>query len=279
MKATQEKTFHTWCLLMQKKICTALESLEQKFQTPCTFQTKEWLRPGGGGGQMALLEGNLFEKAGVNVSCVHGTFSDAFRQKMPGCEKSSTFWAAGLSLVIHPRSPHVPIIHMNVRHIRTQKHWFGGGIDLTPVFPDAEDTKAFHQGLQKTCDLFDKTYYPTFKAAADQYFWLSHRNASRGVGGIFYDNLIKPFDDGFAFTQAIGTLFLALYTPLVQKNWKKPVTSQDRNAQLIKRGRYVEFNLLYDRGTRFGLETDGNIDAILMSLPPLAAWPSPLTNA
>ena len=276
---SEKESFYTWCTNLQEIICEKLETLEYRFsKAPHTFSTKNWERPGGGGGRMALLEGELFEKAGVNVSCVHGTFKETFRSKIPGCDKKGRFWASGLSLVIHPKPPHVPIIHMNVRHIKTQKQWFGGGIDLTPVFPTQSDTLFFHTELQKICDTFDTGYYPRFKQWADTYFWLPHRKEARGVGGIFYDNLDVPFDTGFAFTKAIGESFTQIYAHLVEHNWKKAYAEKERAAQLKKRGRYAEFNLLYDRGTRFGLETDGNIDAILMSLPPLAAWPSPLNN-
>jgi len=266
--------FQHVCENAQKKICTALEGLE----TGSLFQTHNWERPGGGGGTMALLNGTLFEKAGVNTSTVYGTFSPEFQKKIPGCENDPSFWASGLSLVIHPKSPHVPIIHMNVRHIQTQKHWFGGGIDLTPTYPNTEDTSFFHQTLKEVCDRFDPAYYPRFKKWADDYFWIPHRKEPRGVGGIFYDTLILPFEKGLAFTQAVANTFIPLYTHLVQKHQHTPTSPKEQEDLFKKRGRYVEFNLIYDRGTTFGLKTDGNIEAILMSLPPLAAWPSPFND-
>lgn len=249
-----------------------MESLEAQYspQSKYTFSRKDWRRPGGGGGRMAILEGSLFEKAGVNVSTVYGHLTEDGSQK--------PFWASGLSLVMHPRSPHIPAIHMNTRMMETDKTWFGGGIDLNPTFPETDETGFFHAALQKTCNSFDKTYYPTFKKEADDYFFIPHRQAHRGVGGVFYDNLQLPFETGFQFTKAIGNLFAPLYTDIVQRKWKKDWTELDRKAQLVKRGHYAEFNLLYDRGTAFGLKTQGATDAIFMAIPPLAAWPSPLSE-
>ena len=271
----QEKT-SSWFNDLQRDICQKLESLEHLFGHPnATFLRKKWQRPGGGGGTMALLEGTLFEKAGVNVSTVHGTLSPEFCAHIPGASKNPSFWASGISIVIHPRSPFIPIIHMNTRHIQTARAWFGGGIDLTPVFPDKNDTQFFHNGLQKVCDRFDKNYYPRFKKWADEYFFIKHRQEARGVGGIFYDNLEDNLETDFAFSKAVGQTFMPLYTPLVEKYAKKVWTPEDKDQQLVKRGRYVEFNLVYDRGTTFGLKTDGFIEAILMSLPPMASWPAP----
>ncbi len=266
----------SWFSHLQQQICCELEALESLYhpQDPKVFQTKKWERPGGGGGTMAILSGHVFEKAGVNVSTVHGTFSEAFRAHMPGAEDDPRFWASGISIVIHPRSPYVPIIHMNTRHIQTTRAWFGGGIDMTPAIVDPEDTQQFHKALRDVCDGFDKTYYPRFKAWADEYFYIKHRQEPRGVGGIFYDNL-EGLNDTFAFTQAVGRAFMPIYAPIVKKHWHTPWGDKEREAQLIKRGRYVEFNLVYDRGTTFGLKTDGFIEAILMSLPPMASWPAP----
>lgn len=223
---------------------------------------------------MALLTGNLFEKAGVNVSTVYGDGGD-----LPNDFPQTPFWASGLSLVIHPRSPHIPAIHMNTRLMCAQHSWFGGGIDLTPTLPCAKETRGFHHHLKRVCDAFDKSYYPRFKEAADTYFFLPHRKKPRGVGGIFYDQLTGPFPRLFAFTQALGEAFVPLYSPLVTDNWHKPWGEKERQAQLEKRAHYAEFNLLYDRGTLFGLKTKGCIDAIFMSLPPLASWPSPLKES
>lgn len=270
-----------WFQSLQTVICSGLEALESEFDSvgePPRFRRETWERSGGGGGCMALLQGRLFEKAGVNVSTVFGEFSQEFSAAIPGAGQDPRFWASGLSLVIHPRSPHVPIVHMNTRHIVTTTSWFGGGIDLTPVFPDGEQTGFFHQHLEQVCNCFDPTFYPKFKEWADTYFYLPHRGEMRGVGGIFYDDLVvrEDWDVSMEFTKAVGEAFLDVYAPLVRQNWHKPVSASDLEAQLRKRGRYVEFNLLYDRGTLFGLKTGGKTEAILMSLPPLAGWLGPV---
>jgi coproporphyrinogen III oxidase len=270
MLSEEQKTrASTWFSSLQTHLIDILEGFEQGIK----FVRKPWDRPGGGGGTMALLEGQVFEKAGVNVSTVFGEFSEEFRAHIPGAEQDPRFWASGISVVIHPYSPHIPIIHMNTRMIVTQKQWVGGGIDLTPCLPIDKDTTDFHAALKKTCDMFDLTYYPTFKKGADDYFYLPHRQEPRGVGGIFYDYLNSgDWEKDFSFTQAVGRTLAMIYPELVSRHLKTPWTEADRKAQLKKRGRYVEFNLLYDRGTLFGLKTGGNVEAILMSLPPLVEW-------
>ena len=269
-----------WFEGLRDRICAAFEQLESDFRgpdhdllPPGRFSRIPWTREDGGGGVMALLRGRVFEKVGVNVSTVWGAFRPEFAAQIPGAAEDPRFWASGISLVAHPRSPHVPPAHMNTRHVQTTHAWFGGGADLNPIVPDAADTAAFHARLEQACALFDPTYYPRFKAWADEYFYLPHRDEHRGVGGIFFDYLEDDLERQFAFTRAVGEAFLEVYPRLVARHLDRPWTAAERAHQLERRGRYVEFNLLYDRGTQFGLKTGGNPEAILMSLPPLVAWP------
>ncbi len=257
-----------WFEELRNLICSEFESIDgSKFQRKC------WERPGGGGGEISIMYGNIFEKIGVNISTVYGEFPEQFRKEIPGTDKSPNFWASGISLVAHMKSPHIPAVHMNTRFIVTNMEWFGGGADLTPIYHDENDAKDFHNAFKNTCNKFDSSYYPKFKKHCDEYFYLKHRKEPRGIGGIFYDNLNSgDWDKDFNFTKEVGKTFLNIYSDIVKRHKDKPWTEEERAYQLMRRGRYVEFNLLYDRGTRFGLMTEGNVEAILMSLPPVVTW-------
>jgi coproporphyrinogen III oxidase len=277
----QQQAARDWFEALRERICAAFEEIEREAGSDAAFTFTPWERtdatgePGannGGGGVHGQMSGKVFEKVGVNVSTVGGQFSPEFAANIPGAEDDPSFFATGISLVAHMANPHVPAVHMNTRFLTTTKRWFGGGADLNPAIPYAQDSEAFHARLRAACAAHDPTFYPRFSKWAEEYFWLPHRGVARGVGGIFYDHLEGHFDAHFAFTREVGEAFLDIFPKIVRLRRDTPFTPDDMERLLEFRGRYVEFNLLYDRGTLFGLKTGGNIDAILMSLPPLAKW-------
>lgn len=279
-----------WFEKLQIDLINRFEQLESSAPaelygiTNAKFEKTTWHRGDGtediGGGVMAVLRGRFFEKAGIHVSTVFGSFSEAFRAQIPGAEQNEgKFWASGISLIAHPRNPHVPAVHLNTRMIITSKNWFGGGADLTPLLDyqrtDAfEDTVLFHSAFQDACKVHSVANYDQFKKNCDEYFYLTHRDEPRGTGGIFFDQLNSgDWEEDFAFTKAVGTTFADVYPEIARRRMNETWTEQEREEQLIRRGRYVEFNLLYDRGTTFGLKTGGNVESILSSMPPLVKWP------
>jgi coproporphyrinogen III oxidase len=313
----QKETASAWFTALRDQICASYEAIEREMGSDACFERTPWQKSPEemlqGSGEVSLMKGQVFEKVGVNISTVHGEFSEAFRKEIPAAADDPRFWASGISLVAHPRSPLVPAAHFNTRMITVGnglRLWFGGGGDLNPMIEDAQDTADFHAAFEQCCDAYDAQLYPALKAWCDEYFYIPHRGRARGVGGIFYDYLglhslgeatsaidpaqfgkgglgkehtragmalcaDMPFDwhQAFAFTRAVGETFASIYPALIRRHMHKTFTPAQREIQLIKRGHYAEYNLLYDRGTRFGLMTGGNPEAILMSLPPEAKWP------
>ncbi|MES2984268.1 MAG: oxygen-dependent coproporphyrinogen oxidase [Pseudomonadota bacterium] len=314
MTIDQKKAAATdWFRSLRDQICKEFETIEAEMGSDARFTLTPWQRPEGGGGEMGTMKGNIFEKVGVNISTVHGEFSEQFRKEIPGAASDPRFWATGISLVAHMASPHVPAAHFNTRMIivgeQAARLWFGGGGDLNPMAPNDADTHDFHAALRTACDSSSADFYPAFSGWCDEYFYLPHRNESRGVGGIFYDylglnrlgldstpvatgqfgkgglgkqatahgmdiaaNAALDWDGAFAFTQTVGRAFATVYPALIRRHMQRAWTDAERHHQLVRRGRYAEYNLLYDRGTRFGLMTGGNTEAILMSLPPVVIW-------
>jgi coproporphyrinogen III oxidase len=273
----QQQAARDWFEALRTRICDEFVAIEREADSDACFEFIPWERTDedgapGGGGVRGQMTGKIFEKVGVNVSTVGGRFSPEFAKQIPGAEDDPSFFATGISLVAHMANPHVPAVHMNTRFLTTTRRWFGGGADLNPAIPYQEDTDAFHARMRAACAAHDPTFYPRFSKWAEEYFWIPHRNRARGVGGIFFDRLEDHFDEHFAFTRDVGEAFLDIFPQIVRNRMATPFSEADMEELLEFRGRYVEFNLLYDRGTLFGLKTGGNIDAILMSLPPLAKW-------
>ena len=273
----QQSAARAWFETLRDRICAAFEAIEREAGSDAAFAYTPWDRVDpsgepGGGGVRGVMKGRVFEKVGVNVSTVGGTFEGEFGKTIHGAGDDPRFFATGISLVAHLANPHAPAVHMNCRFLRTTKQWFGGGADLNPPLPVAGDTADFHAAMKAACDAHDPIYYDRFKAWADEYFYIPHRQVHRGVGGIFFDHLEGGFDDDFAFVRDVGEAFLQVYPAIIRRRMDAPFTDADLAQMRAWRGRYAEFNLVYDRGTLFGLKTGGNIDAILMSLPPVATW-------
>jgi coproporphyrinogen III oxidase len=272
-KEIKKKLASNWFKLLQNVICSNIEELEKK---KIKFKSKIWnrskIKDEGGGEFKVLKNGKIFEKVGVNFSEVYGKFPKEMKGKIPGTSKKLNFWAAGISVVMHMKNPHIPAIHFNTRFIFTSHGWFGGGMDVTPCIKDPKEKKLLHSELKKMCDRHNKAYYKKYKKWCDEYFYLPHRKETRGIGGIFFDYKKDNWEKDFKFVCDLGVTFKIIFNSIINKKYKKKWTIKEKELQYIKRGRYTEFNLIYDRGTKFGLQTGGNTEGILMSLPPIAKW-------
>ena len=263
----------SWFKTLQDSICHSISELEKnKIKFESTTWKRDQNKDEGGGEYRILKDGRIFDKVGVNFSKVYGKFPKHFQKQIPGAEKNPNFWASGISVVMHMKNPLIPAMHFNTRYICTSHDWFGGGMDVTPSKKDENEKKEFHRILKKMCNRYNKKYYPKYKKWCDEYFYLPHRKEARGIGGIFFDYKMNNFEKDFKFVRDVGTTFELIFKKIIKKKLKKKWTLRDKEMQYIKRGRYTEFNLLYDRGTKFGLQTGGNVEGILMSLPPIAKW-------
>ena len=268
----KKKFTKNWFKILQDMICSEIEELENKSKFKLTNWQRNKSKDEGGGEYRILENGKIFEKVGVNFSEVYGKFSEKFKDRIPGTKNDPSFWASGISVVMHMKNPHIPAMHFNTRYIHTSYGWFGGGMDVTPCFEDKNLKKWFHNELKKTCDSHNKKFYKKYKKQCDEYFYLPHRKETRGIGGIFFDYKKENWEKDFKFVRDVGLTFKQVFKDIIMKKNKKKWTKKQKEVQYLKRGRYIEFNLLYDRGTKFGLQTGGNTDAILMSLPPIAKW-------
>ena len=263
----KKKLAKEWFKKLQNNICNCIEQIEKENGYKIKFKKNKWKY-----GEFRIIKGRIIEKGGVAFSNVSGKFSKDFAKKIPGTKNNKSFWSSGVSVVLHPKNPKIPAIHFNTRFICTEKNWFGGGMDVTPCIMDIKEKKFFHRELKKICDLHDKKYYPRYKKWCDDYFYLPHRKESRGIGGIFFDYKMKNWEKDFKFIKDVGNTFINIIKIIIRNKMFKKWTKKEKVIQLLKRGRYVEFNLLYDRGTKFGLNSGGNTEAILMSMPPSAEW-------
>ena len=268
MKINKKKELvKKWFIDLQNIICKNIEQLEKEFGSNIKFKKNRWKH-----GEYRIIKGNVIEKGGVAFSNVKGKLSKSFAKKIPGTRSNTSFWSTGISVVLHPQNPKIPAMHFNTRFICTKKNWFGGGIDMTPNLIDKKEKNYFHKQLKKMCNIHNKKYYSKYKKGCDEYFYIPHRKESRGIGGIFFDYKMNNWNKDFYFVKDVGSTFAFLVKEIVKKKMFLKWTQKEKQAQLIKRGRYAEFNLMYDRGTKFGLNSGGNLDAILMSMPPIAKW-------